>query len=254
MQVKTALSRSGLPGLDYALNPYRGCAHACGYCYAPDIIHLGNSEVWGECVEPKENLPLLLAKELKRKEMGVVGIGTVTDPYQPIEEKYLITRHCLEQLARKGGPVTVQTKSDLVTRDIDILKRMNVEVIFTITTLDRELAERIEPGAPSPERRLKAMTEISAAGIKTWTFLGPVIPGMNDSHESLEGVIRATKKAGGRSVMYDRLRIKPRMGARFAINTEEKKLVTADPDWVRKLAESVEDICSGVGIECKSAF
>jgi DNA repair photolyase len=122
-RASTALSPSRLPGLDFALNPYRGCGHGCIYCYSPDVLRLGGKEPWGSFVEVRKNLPVLLAKERKACS-GVVGLGTVTDPYQPAEEKTRLTRYCLEQLATAKCSVCVQTKSDLVARDTDILSRM----------------------------------------------------------------------------------------------------------------------------------
>jgi DNA repair photolyase len=123
IQASTAISASGLPGLDFALNPYRGCQHACAYCYSPDVLREARWREWGDFVDVKKNLPILLSKQ-KNKLSGVVGLGTVTDPYQQAEEKYKITRYCLEQLARSDCTVSIQTKSDLVLRDLDILKKM----------------------------------------------------------------------------------------------------------------------------------
>ena len=128
LSCKAALSRSGLPGFDYALNPYRGCQHGCIYCYSPETLRekrvcyspetLREKREWGSFVEVKRNIPGVLAKELRRLKKGVVGIGTVTDAYQPVEERYGVTRRCLEQLLRRDFPICIQTKSSLVERDI----------------------------------------------------------------------------------------------------------------------------------------
>jgi len=167
IKVKTALSPTHLPGLDYALNPYRGCTHACVYCYAPSVIHWDKGK-WGELVEVKINLPRILSKELRVKKKGVVGLGTVTDPYQPSEKKYEITRRCLELLLLHDFPVCIQTKSSLVLRDIDLLKEFkNVEVGITLTALDDTLGEKMEPGASSVSERLRALFELREIGIKT---------------------------------------------------------------------------------------
>ena len=170
IKVKTALSPSKLPGLDYALNPYRGCAHACVYCYAPSVIHWNGK--WGELVEVKVNLPRILSKTLRTAKKGVVGLGTVTDPYQPAEEKYEITRRCLELLRLHDFPVCIMTKSALVLRDIDLLREFsNIEVGITLTLPDDRLREKLEPGASSVEERLRALRELREAGIDTWVFL-----------------------------------------------------------------------------------
>ncbi|MBU4374144.1 MAG: radical SAM protein [Euryarchaeota archaeon] len=202
--VKTALSPSKLPGLDYALNPYRGCAHACVYCYAPSVIQWDKGK-WGELVEAKVNLPRILSKELRVKKKGVVGLGTVTDPYQPAEKKYEITRRCLELLLIHDFPVCIQTKSSLVLRDIDLLKKFtNIEVGVTLTTLDDSVMAKMEPGASTVEERLRALEELSKNGIKTWVFLGPVMPYITD----VEALVEAIVDVKPRYVLVDRLRLK----------------------------------------------
>ncbi len=204
IKVKTALSASQLPGLDYALNPYRGCTHACVYCYAPSVIHWDKGK-WGELVEIKINLSRILSKELRVKKKGVVGIGTVTDPYQPSEKKYEITRRCLELLLLHDFPVCIQTKSSLVLRDIDLLKEFkNVEVGITLTALDDTLREKMEPGASSVSERLRTLFELRQIGIKTWVFLGPVMPHITEV-EALVDAIAAIKPD---YVLVDRLRFK----------------------------------------------
>ena len=204
IKIKTALSPSQLPGLDYALNPYRGCAHACIYCYAPAVIHWDKGK-WGELVEVKINLPRILSKELHVKKKGVVVLGTVTDPYQTAEKKYEITRRCLELLLMHDFPVCIQTKSSLVLRDIDLLKEFkNVEVGITLTALDDSLREKIEPGATSVIERLRALAVLRESGIKTWVFLGPVMPHITD----VEALVDAIAEVKPEYVLVDRLNLK----------------------------------------------
>ncbi len=204
IKVKTALSPSKLPGLDYALNPYRGCAHACAYCYAPSVIHW-NKGKWGELVEAKVNLPRILSKELRLKKKGVVGLGTVTDPYQPAERRCEITRRCLELLQMHDFPVCIQTKSSLVLRDIDLFKKFsNIEVGITLTTLDDTARAKMEPGASNVEERLRALSELEKSGIKTWVFMGPVMPYITDA----EALICAIAKVKPKYVLVDKLRLK----------------------------------------------
>lgn len=204
IKVKTALSPSQLHGLDYALNPYRGCAHACIYCYAPSVIHWDKGK-WGELVEVKVNLPRILSKELRAKKKGVVGLGTVTDPYQPAEKKYEITRRCLELLLMHDFPVCIQTKSSLVLRDLDLLKEFSsIEVGVTLTALDDGVRKKLEPGASSVEERLRALSELEKNGIDTWVFLGPVMPYITD----VEALVEAIAEVKPRYVLVDRLRLK----------------------------------------------
>jgi len=257
-KVKTAVSKSGLPGLDHTLNPYRGCEHACIYCYSPDVQREARWEQWGDFIDIKTNVPILLSKEKKKLE-GVVALSTVTDPYQPIEKERKLTRYCLEQLAMSNCTVSIQTKSDLVLRDIDILKRMkDPEVGFTVTTMDRELARKLEPGASPPEQRVAALQKISDAGIRTWAFLGPIIPTLNDSTESLTEVIRALKDAGCGRILYDKLRLKPIVRKRMerALGKETAKIfrLAASKDWAERIYSEVERICVEVGIVCERAF
>ncbi|GFO96929.1 hypothetical protein ig2599ANME_1124 [groundwater metagenome] len=204
IKVKTALSPSQLPCLDYAINPYRGCAHACVYCYAPSVIHWDKGK-WGELVEVKINLPRLLSKELRAKKKGVVGLGTVTDPYQPAEKRYELTRRCLELLLMHDFPVCIQTKSSLVLRDTDLIKSFsNIEVGISLTTLDERVREKMEPGASSVDERLRALSELRENGIKTWVFLGPLMPHITD----VEALVDAVAEVKPEYVLMDRLRLK----------------------------------------------
>ena len=257
-KASTALNPSKLPGLDYALNPYRGCSHGCVYCYSSDVLRMDNWQDWGNFVEVRKNIPVLLAKQ-KKKQAGVVGLGTVTDPYQQAEENSRITRYCLEQLATSKLSTSVQTKSDLIIRDIDILQRMkNVEVIFTINTMDEAIARKIEPGAPSPERRVEALRQLSEAGIKTWVFLGPIIPLVNDSSDSLKKVVRQVKDAGAGKLMYDRLRLKPNLEERlktlFGDEVGQIFRLANDKEWYEEISTDIELFCDDAGLTVERAF
>lgn len=203
VKVKTALSPSRLPGIEYALNPYRGCGHACVYCYAPSVIRWEGK--WGDIIEVKVNLPRILSRELRARKKGVVGLGTVTDPYQPAERKYEITRRCLEILQMHDFPVCIQTKSSLVLRDMELLKEFsNVEVGVTLTSLNDSVREKMEPGASSVEERLCALSELGKNGINTWVFLGPVMPYITDA----EALVDAIAEVKPRYVLVDKLRLK----------------------------------------------
>ena len=258
VKASVATSRSRLPGLDYALNPYKGCSHGCVYCYSPDVLRDPDWETWGSHVEIKTNAPNLLAKERKRLK-GTVGVGTVTDPYQPIEKERKITHYCLEQLVKTDCTVSIQTKSDLVLRDLDILKRMKApEVGFTITTLDERLAKRIEPGVAPPQKRIAALKELADNGIRTWAFLGPIIPTLNDSAGSLEEVIMAVKDSGCQRILYDKLRLKPivrkRMEKALGEESAEVFKLVNNREWAERVYADVERICAEVGVGCERAF
>lgn len=206
---KTALSKSSLPGIDYSLNPYTGCEHACIYCYAPSTLRYYGIEPWGTFVTAKTNIPVVLARELRKARPGVVGVSTVTDPYQPLEKKLRLTRSCLEVLQAKAFPVCIQTKSALVLRDLDILRDFKeINIGLTVTALSDEIATMLEPGASLPGERLRALKELSDAGIDTWAFIGPMIPGLLD-RESVYSLLDEVKKAGASKVIIDKLRQKP---------------------------------------------
>jgi len=224
-ECSTALSPSRLPGLDLALNPYTRCAHACTYCYAPYIMRVAPRE-WGTSVQAKVNIPRLLARELPRKK-GVVGLGTVTDPYQPAEAELMLTRRCLEEMVRAGSSVTLLTKSDLVVRDIDLLTKMaSAEVGITFNTSIDARAAVFEPGAPPPSKRLRAVRALVDAGIGVYVFLGPVIPTITDFH--LDGLVNSLIETRVRSVMIDRLNLRPGMKERMSAAMRERSPSTLD--------------------------
>lgn len=184
IQVKTVLTPSGISGLDYSLNPYVGCAHGCAYCYADFMRRFsGHTEPWGTFVDIKRNAPELLRAELARKRPGVIGLSLVTDPYQPLEKTYGLTRRCLETLLDfPEFSLTVLTRSTLVLRDIDLLRRLaRVEVGLSVTTDDDRVRRLFEPRAPTIGRRLAALRRLREAGLKTYAFVGPLLP-MDPAH------------------------------------------------------------------------
>jgi DNA repair photolyase len=224
-ECSTALSPSRLPGLDLALNPYTRCAHACTYCYAPYIMRVPPKQ-WGTGVQAKVNIPRLLSRELVRKK-GVVGLGTVTDPYQPVEADLLLTRKCLEEMVHAGSSVSLLTKSDLVIRDIDLLAKMaSAEVGITINTSIDDRASIFESGAPPPSRRLRAVRAMVDAGIGAYVFLGPVIPTITD--HDLDGLVNSLIETRVRSVMIDRLNLRPGMKERMSAAMKERSPSTLD--------------------------
>src|SRR4030043_468563 len=152
---RSILSKSQV--FDYVVNPYIGCQHSCTYCFARFMRRFtGHKEPWGEFVDVKINAPALLKHEIDKKQLGRVWVSGVCDPYQPLESKYGLTRKCLEILVEYGWPTTVQTKSPLVLRDLDLLKRGDkIEVGLSVTTADDQIRKLFEPGAPSIMERVK---------------------------------------------------------------------------------------------------
>jgi DNA repair photolyase len=189
IEAKSILSKSRVS--DYALNPYVGCQHNCVYCYAKFMKRFtGHRERWGEFVDIKINAPELLAREVNKKKVGKVWISGVCDPYQQLEMKYLLTKECLEILVDNGWPITIQTKSPLVLRDIGILKRAaDAEVGFTITTADEKIRRIFEPGAPPISRRIEALATLHKAGIRTFAMIAPILPNAEGLANMLKGKV-----------------------------------------------------------------
>jgi len=258
IRVKSALQRSGLPDIDYALNPYAGCFHSCRYCYAPYYTPYREvSENWGEVVYIKENIVELLQKEIRSKKRGVVGVSTITDPYQPVEREEMLTRRSIKVLLPVGFHVSIQTKSDLVLRDVDVLTEHSsrVDVGLTIITIRDELAKKVEPYAPPPSRRLKALYELSEQGIETWVFLGPIIPGFNDNPRLIEEVIEVASEAGS-EVMYDYLHLKSGLEEKLALSgiSATSIMLSRSKAWRKKINNTISFLCKKYSVKCKTAF
>lgn len=178
IKVKSVLSKSNISGFDYCVNPYVGCFHGCVYCYATFMKrYTGHTEEWGSFVDVKVDAPEILQKQLTRAKKGNVIISSVTDAYQPVEARYTLTRQCLEILLSHQFPVDILTKSPLVLRDIDLIKRCkDIEVGITITTDNEKIRKIFEPHTPSVAARIKAIKTLHDNGVKTYVFIGPVLP------------------------------------------------------------------------------
>ncbi len=221
---KTALSPSKLPGLDYSLNPYTGCEHKCAYCYSPNILRIPR-ENWGNFVYIKENIPLVLSKELKKKNKGVVGISTVTDPYQPAERKYQLTRFCLQQLLNYDFPISIQTKSSLIERDIEIIKKFSdSEILITISTLNDYERKLIEPNSSPIQERLMVLKKISELGLKTSVFFGPIYPSITKN--DIPKIIDVFIDNNVSKIMIDNLHLKTGVW-----NSIKKQITTDQNLW-----------------------
>jgi DNA repair photolyase len=218
---KTILARNDSPDIpfDRSINPYRGCEHGCIYCFArPSHAYLGLSPGldFESRIFVKEAAPELLRAELARPsyEVRTIALGANTDPYQPAERKYLLTRRILEVLAELRHPVSIVTKSALVARDIDILKEMArdrlASVAISLTTLDRKLARTMEPRAATPQRRLDTMRVLSDAGIPVCVLASPMIPALNDSE--LDHILEAAAAHGAQAAGTILLRLPLELG------------------------------------------
>ncbi|MCX7974902.1 MAG: radical SAM protein [Candidatus Aminicenantes bacterium] len=178
IQVRSLLNKSKI--FDYCLNPYRGCQVGCRYCYARLFIprYSGHKEPWGTFVDVKANAVEILKSQIGRAPRGVVWVSSVCDPYQPLEGRYRLTRRLLEVLLQFKFPINLQTKNVLVLRDLDLFCRFEeIEVGLTITTDNESIARLFEPGASPICQRIEALEKLKKAGLKTFAFLGPLLPG-----------------------------------------------------------------------------
>jgi DNA repair photolyase len=184
----------------YTANLYKGCTHGCTYCYAPSLTH--DERKWGRYVDVKVNAPEVLEREIRGLRKDQVFLSSASDPYQPVEAKYGITRRCLESLLRNGFPVSILTRSPLVLRDLDLLRKFDwVKAGMSITTVP---VRQFEPGVPPLERRIVTLRKLAEAGIQTWVSLAPVIPGI--MMIDLDQLFEELSDAGVSSVSFGILR------------------------------------------------
>jgi DNA repair photolyase len=206
--INTVPAESHMP-FRHTINPYRGCSHACTYCFARpthDYLGLGIGEDFERKIVVKVNAVERLRAELRSAKWGgdTIAMGTNTDPYQHAEGKYHLTRGIIEVLAERRNPFSILTKSTLILRDLKLLteasSRMDVGISFSIGTLDRDIWKLTEPGTPPPDKRLEALRRISEAGIPCGVLVAPVLPGLSDRPEQLEEVVAACAAAGAISI------------------------------------------------------
>lgn len=175
---KSILSKTSIPGFDYCINPYVGCGHGCLYCYASFIKRFtGHKEPWGSFVDVKINAPNILLKQIRKAKVGVVSLSTVTDPYQPLEKHYMLTRKCLEILIDNNFSINILTRSPLCIRDIDLFKKnKDIEIGISITTDNDSIRKIFEPHSPPIQSRIEALRFLKKENIKTYAFVGPILP------------------------------------------------------------------------------
>ncbi|MCS6859608.1 MAG: radical SAM protein [Abditibacteriales bacterium] len=225
LPVKSLLNAcAGMP-FEWTINPYRGCEIGCPYCFARYTHEYMGFEAWLDFerkIFVKESAAEVLARELAKKKgrKGHIAIGTATDPYQPAERRFGITRSLLVVLARHSGlSLSITTKSDLVLRDVDLLQaageRNRLRVNVTITTPDARLARLLEPRAPTPQKRFAAVAGLTKAGIGVNVFLAPVLPFITDKREDLETIIARAQALGVRRVVVDCLRLRSSARKRY---------------------------------------
>jgi DNA repair photolyase len=239
---RTALNRvAGMP-FHWSLNPYMGCAHRCTFCYVRAFERRADrpaGDDYGRTIRVKVNVAEVLRTELARPawRRETVAIGAATDPYQPAEGRYRLTRGCLEALAEARSPFSLITRSPMIVRDLGVLQRAAsrtaVSVVFSVPTLDEHVWRRTEPGTPPPRARLAALRRLVDAGIEAGVGMAPLLPGISDRPEQLEAVVRAAREAGATHVWANVLHLKS--------GTREHFLAQLERDWP-ELAERYRDL------------
>jgi len=233
---RSALNRVSGMGFDWSLNPYMGCAHRCTFCYVRAFERRADrpaDERYGRSIRVKVNVAEVLARELTRPswERAHVAIGAATDPYQPAEGRYRLTRACIEVLAAAANPFSIITRGPMIVRDLDVLqeaaRRAKVAVTFSIPTLDEDVWRKTEPSTAHPRQRLRAIRELVDAGIDARVGMAPILPGISDRPEQLAEVVRAAHDAGATGIWANLVYLKP--------GTREHFLAHLAEDWPEEL-------------------
>ena len=255
IKAKSILNPSKL-GCDYAINPYNGCAFGCAYCYATFMSRMGHqNENWGEWVDVKINAPELLINDLQHKKPGSIFFSSVTDPYQGLETKYQLTRKCLEILSdvRYPAPISILTKSPLVTRDIDLFKKLDCEVGLTVTSMGDPITKLLETHAPPHQSRIQALRDLHSAGIKTYAFVGPLLPHLAEKPDELEKLFKRLKQSGVEDIWVEHINLSPYIKKRlylFVLKNLPQELVkfkmAEDPKYQEKLTRLVNQLLSKI--------
>ncbi|MFN2484695.1 MAG: radical SAM protein [Candidatus Limnocylindria bacterium] len=233
---RSALNKVTSMPFRWSLNPYMGCAHRCTFCYVRGFeLRAGrpSDDRYGTSIRVKINVADVLRKELARRSWRreMVAIGAATDPYQPAEGRYRLTRACLEVLSDARNPLSIITRSPMIVRDLDVLseaaRRAEVSVTFSIPTLDAEVWRRTEPGTPPPRQRLRALKTLVDAGIRAGVGIAPILPGLSDRPDQLAEVVRAARAAGATNVWGKLLYLTPGTREHFVENLAR--------DWPQEL-------------------
>jgi DNA repair photolyase len=217
VQCKSALNPVKNMGFSWSLNPYTGCEHRCAFCYVRAFelrADRPSDDRYGRTIRVKVNVAGVLRGELSRKSWRreTVVIGAATDPYQPAEGRYRLTRQCLEVLKEFSNPAAMITRGPMVVRDIDVLselaRRADLHITFSIPTVDDDIWRKTEPGTAHPRQRLRAIEKLVAAGIDVGVGMAPILPGLSDRPDQLEAVVKAVRAAGATGLWAGMLHLK----------------------------------------------
>jgi DNA repair photolyase len=238
---RSALNRVKGMMFEWSLNPYMGCVHRCTFCYVRAFERRADrpsDDRYGTSIRVKVNVAEVLRRELGRAswEGDTVAVGAATDPYQPAEGKYRLTRGCIEAMAEFSNPFSLITRGPMIVRDLDVLaeaaRRAKVSITFSIPTIDEEVWRKTEPSTAHPRQRLRAVKELVDAGIKVGVGMAPILPGISDKPEQLREVVKAAREAGATGVWTNLLFLRP--------GTREHFLEHLAEDWPEQLGRYLE--------------
>jgi DNA repair photolyase len=217
VQCRSALNPVKNMGFAWSLNPYTGCEHRCAFCYVRAFelrADRPSDDRYGRSIRVKVNIAAVLREELARRSWRreMVVIGAATDPYQPAEGRFRLTRQCLEVLRERSNPASLITRGPMIVRDVDILaalaRRAEVHITVSIPTVDEEVWRRTEPGTAHPRQRLRAIEKLAAAGLDVGVGMAPILPGLSDRPDRLEAVVKAAREAGATGLWASMLHLK----------------------------------------------
>jgi DNA repair photolyase len=262
IHAKSILQKSGIPGVDYVINPYTGCVHGCVYCYARFMKRFTNhTEPWGSFLDAKVNAPELLARLLARRRKPLtecVFLSSVTDPYQLPEKKFELTRKILEILLKHNVPVSILTKSDLVMRDMDLLEQFSaIDVGMSLGMADDAWAGVLEPRASPPSHRLTAFRKLRERGIHTSAFVSPFIPGISDIHRIVEALAGTVDEFGVEAINTEAGNWQGTLEAiarRDPALAKESARLAVDAKFWRDLEATAQHLAARFGMEMTGFF
>ena len=260
IESKTILSKTGIPVADYVINPYVGCIHSCIFCYARFMKRFtGHQEEWGEFLDVKVNAPDLIPKNATKYKGKYIFLSSVTDPYLPLESKYELTRQIIQKLIPLKPVLGILTKSDLILRDIDLIKQFEKsEVGFSFSTLDEKVRKEVESRAKPVKNRINALKEVHEAGIKTYVFISPILPYLTDWKNIIEKTRDYTDY-----FMFENLNVTGIVWGsvkRFLedkhpdLTSKYRKIYFDDNLYWEIIEEKIVQYCKNMNLECRMYF
>jgi DNA repair photolyase len=260
IDAKSIISKTGIPVADYVINPYVGCIHSCMFCYARFMKRFtGHQEDWGDFLDIKINAPDLIPKNTSKYEGKYIFLSSVTDPYLPLEYKYNLTRQIIEKLISLKPVLGILTKSDLILRDIDLIKQFEKsEVGFSFSTLDENIRKEVEPGAKTVKSRINALKEVHGAGIEAYVFISPILPYLTDWEE----IIEKTRDYAD-YFMFENLNVTGTVWGAVKLFLEEKhpdltekykEIYSKDSMYWEIVEEEIIQHCKKENLECRMYF